>query len=106
MTLRLSRQSARSSATCFRSGCAFAAASVFCAVWVAIAAATRYSSLAALIASAAAPAFLWWRGDVAEAKVFLLLSLLLWIMHRANIARLVSGTEGKIGDRSSSASAS
>jgi glycerol-3-phosphate acyltransferase PlsY len=87
-------------------GIAWPAAIVFCAVWVAIAAATRYSSLAALIASAAAPAFLWWRGDVAEAKVFLLLSLLLWIMHRANIARLVSGTEGKIGDRSSSASAS
>jgi glycerol-3-phosphate acyltransferase PlsY len=87
-------------------GIAWPAAVVFCAVWLAIAALTRYSSLAALIASAAAPAFLWWRGDVAEAKVFLLLSVLLWIMHRANIARLVSGTEGKIGARSSSASAS
>jgi glycerol-3-phosphate acyltransferase PlsY len=87
-------------------GVAWPAALVFCAVWLAIAAATRYSSLAALIASAAAPAFLWWRGDTAEAKVFLLLSLLLWIMHRANIARLVSGTEGKIGARSASTSAS
>jgi glycerol-3-phosphate acyltransferase PlsY len=28
--------------------------------------------------------------------VFALLSVLLWIMHRANIARLVRGTEGKI----------
>ena len=87
-------------------GIAWPAAIVFCAVWLAIAAATRYSSLAALIASAAAPAFLWWRGDAADAKVFVLLSLLLWIMHRANIARLVSGTEGKIGVRSASASAS
>jgi acyl phosphate:glycerol-3-phosphate acyltransferase len=87
-------------------GIAWPAAIVFCAVWLAIAVAIRYSSLAALIASAAAPAFLWWRGDVADAQVFLLLSLLLWIMHRANIARLVSGTEGKIGGRSSSASAS
>jgi acyl phosphate:glycerol-3-phosphate acyltransferase len=87
-------------------GIAWPAAIVFCLVWLAIAALTRYSSLAALIASAAAPAFLWWRGDVAEAKVFLLLSLLLWIMHRANIARLVSGTEGKIGARRSSAGAS
>ena len=85
---------------------AWPAAIVFCLVWLAIAAATRYSSLAALIASAAAPAFLWWRGEVAEAKVFLLLSLLLWIMHRGNIARLVSGTEGKIGARPSRASAS
>jgi glycerol-3-phosphate acyltransferase PlsY len=87
-------------------GIAWPAAIVFCLVWLAIAALTRYSSLAALIASAAAPAFLWWRGDVAEAKVFLLLSLLLWIMHRANIARLVRGTEGKIGARRSSAGAS
>ena len=32
-----------------------------------------------------------------DALVFLLLSVLLWIMHRANIARLLRGTEGKIG---------
>ena len=29
--------------------------------------------------------------------LFLLLTLLLWFMHRANIARLAVGTEGKIG---------
>jgi glycerol-3-phosphate acyltransferase PlsY len=29
--------------------------------------------------------------------LFALLTVLLWIMHRANIARLVGGTEGKIG---------
>ena len=87
-------------------GIAWPAAIVFCAVWLAIAAATRYSSLAALIASAAAPAFLWRRGEVTEAHVLLLLAVLLWIMHRANIARLVGGTEGKIGARSTNASAS
>jgi acyl phosphate:glycerol-3-phosphate acyltransferase len=87
-------------------GIAWPAAIVFCVVWLVIAALTRYSSLAALIASAAAPAFLWWRGDVAEAEVFLLLSVVLWITHRANIERLVSGTEGKIGARSTRASAS
>ncbi len=69
----------------------------FCLVWVAVAAASRYSSLAALIASAATPAALWWNGNVAEAKLFLLLTVLLWLMHRANIARLISGTEGQIG---------
>ena len=69
----------------------------FCVVWLAIAAATRYSSLAALIASAATPAILWWSGDAPEAELFLLLSALLWIMHRANIARLLGGTESKIG---------
>jgi acyl phosphate:glycerol-3-phosphate acyltransferase len=81
-------------------GLAWPAAIIFGAVWLAIAALTRYSSLAALVASAATPIFLWWRGDTADAAVFLLLSLLLWIMHRANIARLLRGTEGKIGARS------
>ena len=69
----------------------------FCLVWIAIAAASRYSSLAALGASAATPAVLWWNGNVPEAKLFLLLSALVWLMHRANIARLISGTETQIG---------
>jgi len=76
---------------------AWPAAIVFCAIWLAIAALTRYSSLAALIASAATPALLWWHHDLQDAQVFLLLSALLWIMHRANILRLLHGTEGKIG---------
>jgi len=72
----------------------------FCVIWLAIAAVTRYSSLAALLASAATPVVLWWHGDLSEAKLFLLLSALLWIMHRANIARLASGSETKIGAQS------
>jgi acyl phosphate:glycerol-3-phosphate acyltransferase len=70
---------------------------VFAFVWFATAALTRYSSLAALIASAATPVVLLWRGDFSLAKLFLLLAALLWIMHRANIARLIAGTESKIG---------
>jgi len=69
----------------------------FCLIWIAIAAASRYSSLAALVASAATPAVLWWNGNVPEAKLFLLLTALVWLMHRANIARLISGTESQIG---------
>ena len=68
----------------------------FCAIWLAVAATTRYSSLAALIASAATPVFLWWQGDRRIAAAFLLLSVFLWIMHRANIARLLRGDESKI----------
>jgi acyl phosphate:glycerol-3-phosphate acyltransferase len=75
------------------------AALVFCAIWLAIAALFRYSSLAALIASALIPGFLYWRGQLSEAALFALLSVLLWIMHRANIARLVRGSESKIGSR-------
>jgi acyl phosphate:glycerol-3-phosphate acyltransferase len=84
-------------------GMAWPGAVVFGAVWLLVAALTRYSSLAALTASLAAPAYLWWRGDVADAQVFLLLSALLWIMHRANIERLMNGSEGRIGGRARAA---
>jgi glycerol-3-phosphate acyltransferase PlsY len=73
------------------------ALAAFCAIWLAVATLTRYSSLAALVASAAMPAILWWTGDVRLAELFLLLAVLLWIMHRANIARLLNGTESRIG---------
>ena len=78
-------------------GIAWPAAVVFCVVWLAVAAVTRYSSLAALTASLTAPAYLWWRSDIADAQVFLLLSALLWITHRANVGRLLSGAESRIG---------
>src|SRR6516225_9392473 len=73
------------------------AAIAFCLVWLAVALLTRYSSLAALTASVVAPVFLWYERHLQEAQIFLLLTVLLWIMHRANIARLIGGTEGKIG---------
>ena len=73
------------------------AALAFGAIWIAVAAATRYSSLSALVASAATPAILWFMGYPPEAALFLLLTALTWFMHRANIARLLNGTEGKIG---------
>src|SRR3984885_16333140 len=60
----------------------------FCAIWLAVAVLSRYSSLAALVASAATPAILWWTGDVRLAGLFLPLAVLLWIMHRANIERM------------------
>ena len=75
---------------------------IFCAIWLAVAAASRYSSLAALIASALTPAALWALGLPGAAALFLLLSALLWIKHRANIARLLDGSEGKIGAKSAS----
>src|SRR5437763_2350923 len=69
----------------------------FAAIWLVVAALTRYSSLAALVASAATPAVLWANDDRQEALLFLLLTVLVFLTHRANIMRLVSGTEGKIG---------
>ena len=78
------------------------AALVFGVIWLVVAALTRYSSLAALVASAATPLILWLDTDLQEAQIFLLLTVLIFIMHRANIARLLKGTEGKIGKRAGS----
>ncbi len=72
------------------------AALLFCAIWLAVAAASRYSSLAGLIASALTPLGLWFFGRPSIAALFLLLTVLLWFMHRANISRLLDGSEGKI----------
>jgi glycerol-3-phosphate acyltransferase PlsY len=79
------------------------AALIFCAIWLAVAAATRYSSLAALIASALTPLSLWFMGRPSVAALVLLLTMLLWIMHHANIARLLNGSEGKIGAKAPAA---
>jgi glycerol-3-phosphate acyltransferase PlsY len=75
---------------------------LFCVVWLAVAAATRYSSLAALIASALTPLGVWYFGLPGVAALFLLLTVLLWAMHRTNIERLLNGSEGKIGAKASS----
>jgi glycerol-3-phosphate acyltransferase PlsY len=76
---------------------AWHAAVVFCLVWLAVAAVSRYSSLAALVASVATPVFLWSDGYLQEAQLFALFTVLLWVKHWPNIARLATGTEGKIG---------
>jgi glycerol-3-phosphate acyltransferase PlsY len=80
-------------------GLAWPFAFLFGAVWIAVAFAFRYSSLAALIASALTPVALWFYGLNHVALLFLLLTVLLWVMHRANIGRLMNGTEGKIGKK-------
>ncbi|MCK9918665.1 glycerol-3-phosphate 1-O-acyltransferase PlsY [Microbacteriaceae bacterium K1510] len=73
---------------------------IFCGIWLVVAFVSRYSSLSALIASALTPLALYLLGQPTTAVLFLLLTVLLWIMHRANISRLLAGTEGKIGAKS------
>src|SRR3979411_887916 len=75
------------------------AAAVFCVLWRATAAPTRYASLSALVASFVTPLFLWWFGHPALASLFAVLTLLLFYMHRENIKRLQAGTEGRIGEK-------
>jgi acyl phosphate:glycerol-3-phosphate acyltransferase len=80
-------------------GLLWPAALLFCAVWLVVAVATRYSSLAALVASVAAPIFLWWLGHLALAALFAVITLLVFYAHRENIRRLLAGREGKIGQK-------
>jgi glycerol-3-phosphate acyltransferase PlsY len=75
------------------------AALIFCAMWLATAFTTRYSSLSALIAAFITPLFLWWFGHPALASLFVVMTLLLFYAHRENIKRLQAGTEGKIGEK-------
>src|SRR5882762_10490979 len=75
------------------------AAVVYCVLWLATAATSRYSSLSALVASFVTPIFLWWFGHPALASLFAVLTMLLFYMHRENIKRLQAGTEGRIGEK-------
>jgi glycerol-3-phosphate acyltransferase PlsY len=82
-------------------GVAWPVAIIFCVVWLLIALVTRYSSASSLTASAISPVALWWIGQPRAALLFVVLSILVFIMHRANIARLLAGTETRIGDKAS-----
>jgi acyl phosphate:glycerol-3-phosphate acyltransferase len=78
-------------------GIAWPAAIVFALVWLAIAAVTRYSSAAALAATAVSPVVVLAIGLEEAALVFWALAALVWFKHGANIGRLLNGSEPKIG---------
>lgn len=67
--------------------------------WLLMAAVLRYSSLAALVASLCAPAAaaVLGRWDVAAASLGM--AALIWLKHSANIRRLLTGKEPKIGQK-------
>jgi glycerol-3-phosphate acyltransferase PlsY len=72
-----------------------------CATWLVVAAATRYSSLAALISTAATPAYAWWIvHDLQLVQYAAVVAVIVWLRHLGNIARLLRGQESKIGRRS------
>lgn len=75
------------------------AALVFAAAWLAVAILTRYSSLSALVAAVASPLALHLLGYPQHAAVLAVMSLIVFVKHRENIARLLSGTELKIGQK-------
>jgi glycerol-3-phosphate acyltransferase PlsY len=78
----------------WRLGCAVLA------VWLVVALATRYSSLAALVAAVAAPIVAWYlHGTGAVFAATLAMAVVLAARHRGNIRKLLRGEESRIGGR-------
>ncbi|MBU6444940.1 MAG: glycerol-3-phosphate 1-O-acyltransferase PlsY [Alphaproteobacteria bacterium] len=67
------------------------------ATWLAVAFLLRISSLAALVTTALAPFYMILVDQHLYATLMLVLAGVIWVMHRANIARLIKGAEPRIG---------
>jgi acyl phosphate:glycerol-3-phosphate acyltransferase len=81
-------------------GLAWPAGVAFMLVWVVIAATFRYSSLSALVATALSPALVFISvPSYAYLTATLLMAGFIFWRHQANIRKLLSGTERKIGSK-------
>ncbi len=70
---------------------------IFLAVWLIVALLLRYSSLAALVASLTAPIWAALLHEWQIAELLALMTVIIFITHRANIGRLLKGEEARIG---------
>ena len=82
-------------------GLSWQAGIVTIAIWLIVAAAFRYSSLAALVCVALAPVVGWFLGAPQVGAIALILAVFVWAKHASNIRRLFSGQEGRINVSSS-----
>jgi acyl phosphate:glycerol-3-phosphate acyltransferase len=80
-------------------GLSWPSALVFVAIWLGVAFVTRFSSLAALTATAVVPCLFALQGSWPSAALFLLLTVLLYWRHADNIRRLLGGEETRIGEK-------
>ena len=70
------------------------------AVWIAMAKLVKISSAAALTAFLAAPILVWLiDGRSDRIELSLIVAVLVWARHHANIRRLLAGTEPRIGQK-------
>ncbi|QPC87623.1 glycerol-3-phosphate 1-O-acyltransferase PlsY [Mesorhizobium sp. NBSH29] len=72
---------------------------IFAAVWIAVAFVMRMSSLAALVAAVVVPIAFFLLGSKDYALLFMAMSFIVVLKHRANISRLLAGTEPRIGSK-------
>jgi glycerol-3-phosphate acyltransferase PlsY len=72
---------------------------LFALVWLGAAFASRYSSLAALTAAVFVPVGLYFLAGPAVAILFAIMSGFIFYKHKANIQRLMAGTESRIGSK-------
>ena len=82
-------------------GLSWQAGIVTIAVWLIVAMAFRYSSLAALVAVTLAPVFGWFLGAPQVGAIAFILAVFVWAKHAGNIRRLISGGETQINVSSS-----
>ena len=78
-------------------GLSWPVGAIACAAWLLFAAVFCYSSLAALLSVVVAAIAAWFLASSYAATLLTLLVPLLWVRHHENIARLLKGTEPKIG---------
>ena len=78
-------------------GLSWPAGALACITWLAVAGASRYSSLSALVAFGLAPVWLWLLADPQKMEFSILMAALVWLRHAGNLRRLLAGTEPRIG---------
>ncbi len=67
------------------------------AIWAAVLAVGRYSSVASLVTVCASPVVAWAMGHADAIAPLIAIAAIVVFQHRANIARLKAGTEPKVG---------
>lgn len=72
---------------------------VCAAVWAAVLALSRISSVSSMTAVVAAPVAAWLFGFTSLVPTFIAIAAIVLVQHRANIGRLLAGTEPKVGGK-------